>query len=36
MMPMEVEDGQKEKVDVNGYDQLMYTQSAESIGPFPS
>ena len=25
MMPMEVGDGQKEEVDVNGYDQLMYT-----------
>ena len=25
MMPMEVGDGQKEGIDMNGYDQLMYT-----------
>ena len=36
MMPVEVGDGQKEEVDVNGYDQLMYTQSAETIEPFSS
>ena len=36
MMPLEVGDGQEEKVDVNGYDQLMYTQNAESIEPFSS
>ena len=29
MMPMEV-------VDVNGYDQLMYTQNVETIEPFSS
>ena len=36
MMPMEVGDGQKEEVDANGYDQLMYTQNTESIEPFSS
>ena len=36
MMPMEVGDGQKEEVDVNSYDQLMYTQNTETIGPFSS
>ena len=36
MMPMEVGDGQKEGVDMNGYDQLMYTQNAETIEPFSS
>ena len=36
MMPMEVGDGQKEEVDVNSYDQLMYTQNAETIEPFSS
>ena len=36
MMPVEVGDGQKEEVDVNGYDQLMYTQNAETIEPFSS
>ena len=34
MTSMEVGDGQKEEVDVNGYDQLMYTQNAETIEPF--
>ena len=34
MMPVEVEDGQKEELDVNGYDQFMYTQNAETIEPF--
>ena len=33
MMPMEVGDGQKEEVDANGYDQLMYAQNA-TIEPF--
>ena len=36
MMPVEVGDGQNEEVDVNGYDQLMYSQNAETIEPFPS
>ena len=36
MMPMEVGDGQKEGVDMNSYDQLMYTQNAETIEPFSS
>ena len=36
MMPMEVGDGQEEKVDTNNYDQLMYTQHAETIEPFSS
>ena len=36
MMPMEVGDGQEEKVDMNDYDQLMYTQNAETIQPFSS
>ena len=36
MMPMEVGDGQKEEVGTNGYDQLMYTQNAETIEPFSS
>ena len=36
MMPMEVGDGQEEKVDTNGYDQLMYAQNAETIEPFSS
>ena len=34
MMPMEVGDGQKEGVDMNSYDQLMYTQNVETIKPF--
>ena len=29
MMPMEVGDGQKEEVDANGYNQLMYTQNVQ-------
>ena len=33
MMPMKVGDGQKEEFDTNGYDQLMYTQNAETIEP---
>ena len=36
MMPMEVGDGQKEKVDAHGYNQLMYTQNVETIEPFSS
>ena len=36
MMPMEVGDGQKEEVGTNSYDQLMYTQNAETIEPFSS
>ena len=31
MTPVEVGDGQKEEVDMNGYDQLMYIQNAETI-----
>ena len=31
MMPMEVGGGQEKKVDMNSYDQLMYTQNAETI-----
>ena len=33
MMPVEVGDGQKEGVDTNGYEQLMYTQNEETIDP---
>ena len=36
MMPMEVGDGQEEKIDMNDDDQLMYTQKVETIEPFPS
>ena len=36
MMPMEAGDGQKEELDMNSYDQLMYTQNAETIEPFSS
>ena len=36
MIPVEVGDDQKEGVDMNGYDQLMYTQIAETIEPFSS
>ena len=36
MMPMEVGDGQEEKLDTNDEDQLMYTQKAETIEPFSS
>ena len=36
MMPVEVGDGQKEKVDTNSYDQLMYTQNADTIEPVKS
>ena len=36
MMPMEMGDSQEEKVDMNGCDQLMYAQNAETIEPFSS
>ena len=36
MMPVKVGDGQKEEIDMNGYDQLMYTQNVETIEPFSS
>ena len=36
MMPLEVGNGQEEKVDTNNYDQLMYAQNVEIIEPFPS
>ena len=36
MVPMEVGDGQKEEVGTNSYNQLMYTQNAETIEPFSS
>ena len=36
MIPLEVGDGKKEEVDMNGYDQLMYTQNVETIEPFSS
>ena len=36
MVPMELGDGQKEEVGTNGYDQVMYTQNAETIEPFSS
>ena len=36
MTPVEVGDGQKEELDMNGYDQLMYTQNVETIEPFSS
>ena len=35
-MPLEVGDGQEEKVDTNDYDQLMYAQNAETIEAFSS
>ena len=34
MMPIEVGNGQEEKLDVNDYDLLMYTQKVETIEPF--
>ena len=34
MMTMEVGDGLEEEHDPDGYDQLMYTQNAETIEPF--
>ena len=36
MTPIEVDNGQEEKFDVNDYDPLMYTQKAETIEPFSS
>ena len=36
MMTVEVEDGLKEELDPDGYDQLMYTQNVETIEPFSS
>ena len=36
IVPMEVGDGQKVEVGTDGYDQLMYTQNAETIEPFSS
>ena len=36
MAPAEVGEGQKEEVGTNSYDQLMYTQNVETIGPFSS
>ena len=36
MMSVEVGDGQKEEVNANGYDQLMYTQNAETLELFSS
>ena len=36
MVTMEVGDGLKEEVDTDCYDQLMYTQNAETIEPFSS
>ena len=36
MMTMEEGDGLKEELDPDGYDQLMYTQNAETIEPFSS
>ena len=36
MIPLEVGDGKEEKVDMNDYDQLMYTQNVETIEHFSS
>ena len=36
MMSMEVGDGLKEEPDPDSYDQLMYTQNAETTEPFSS
>ena len=36
MMTVEVGDGLKEELDPDSYDQLMYTQNAETIEPFSS
>ena len=36
MMTVEVGDSLKEEPDLDGYDQLMYTQNMETIEPFPS
>ena len=34
MMTMEEGDGPKKELSPDGYDQLMYTQNAETIEPF--
>ena len=36
MTPMEVGDGQEEKIDMNDDDQLVYTWKVETIEPFSS
>ena len=36
MTTVEVGDGLKEELDPDSYDQLMYTQNAETIEPFSS
>ena len=36
MKTVEVGDGLKEEPDLDGYDQLMYTQNVETIEPFSS
>ena len=36
MVTVEVGDGLKEEVDIDSYDQLMYTQNAETIEPLSS
>ena len=36
MIPMEVGDGLKKEPDLDGYDQLMYTQNVETIEAFSS
>ena len=36
MITMEEGDGPKEELGPDGYDQLMYTQNAETIEPFSS
>ena len=36
MMTVEVGDGLREELDPDSYDQLMYTQNAETIEPFSS
>ena len=35
MTTMEVGDGLKKELDPDGYDQLIYTQNAETIQPSP-
>ena len=36
MMTVEIDDGLKKGLDPDSYDQLMYTQNAETIEPFSS
>ena len=36
MTAVEIGDGLKEEPDPDGYDQLMYTENAETIEPFSS